>query len=845
MMLTKVYLLLVFLVCASLLFPQTIDNPSGGNYALTDSISADTPLLKPDYRNRINIPEYDPSLTPLNYFNNNRYPNNQNSTATWTEVNPLIPRVDYLGIHFRDTLNGWAVGAQGAVIYSTDGGNKWRTANSPVTSVLLNVHSYNGQVVVASGYNGVILLSTDRGINWMQVASGVGGDLWEIKMLNDTLGWACGSGASLLRTTNAGVTWHSINTGHVSFNYWTFDFLSEELGFVGGNGGNILKTIDGGITWTLMQTGSGQSIYRLRATDSLHIVAGGSQGLVSYTFNGGNSWNYSYTGAVVDGMVFLNDSVGYVAGSSDFYLYKTNDGGVTWGTLYLGLNPYWIMFVNDSIGYTSGLKLGVRKSVNGGNHWRQLIINDDFKSVWSLSENTSLAVGKYFTIDGLYKTIDDGMTWKSVFPDQDGDLGLSCIFFIDSVTGFVGTNFNVRIYKTTDAGESWSRKNVTGVTGLTFPVRNIFFINHFVGWAVAGGGALLKTTDGGENWLTLNNSMYGKAIQFWDTLNGYILSSKLNRTTDGGLTWSSSILPGINASDDFYFHNEFKGWLTSFNTLYQTTNSGNSWYLIPNIGGFNFGYFNWLTKTRCFLVGTKTYYSIDSGSTWMDITESLGGLKINRMHSSNASSGYAVGDLGLIIKYFDSAYIPVELLSFKATIINENNVNLQWTTASEINNNGFIVERKDEKGDYEQIGFVTGSGTTIKPQNYFFEDKNLGRGIYKYKLNQMDYNGKNNLLDELEIKIDIISDIFELYSNYPNPFNQKTIITFSTSISENIKLKIFNLLGEEIATIFNDVVEAEKKYSIEFDGEKLSSGIYYCVLTQNKKRKSAKMIHLK
>lgn len=244
-------------------------------------------------------------------------------TAVWTEVNPKVPRVDYLGIHFIDENYGWAVGAGGAIIYSTNGGVNWDTAKSPTNNVLLNVHSYNGQDIVASGYNGTIVRSTDKGINWQLVSSGVAENLWEIKMVNDTLGWVCGTGPSLLRTTNAGETWNIISTGYNSFNYWALDYLDKYILYVAGSDGNILKTTNGGSSWQLLQTGFGKSLYRIVVFDTLRIVAGGEMGWVAYTFDGGTTWNYSTAGGEIDAMAFANDSVGYIAGYQSENLYKT------------------------------------------------------------------------------------------------------------------------------------------------------------------------------------------------------------------------------------------------------------------------------------------------------------------------------------------------------------------------------------------------------------------------------------------------------------------------------------------------------------------------------------------
>ncbi|MBZ0198578.1 MAG: hypothetical protein K8H86_01835, partial [Ignavibacteriaceae bacterium] len=189
MKITKVKLLPVYLVClfyTTILLPQTINKLYEDNNPFLDSLNSNYSGLKPDYRNHKNIPEYDPSLMPLNY-------NNKTSTGVWTELNPKVPRVDYIGVDFVDSLTGWAVGANGAIIKTTDGGGSWITAQSNSTNILLKVNAVNRDTVIVTGFDGLILRSTDGGENFITVPTGLsaGTDLWGLKMLNDTLGWVC------------------------------------------------------------------------------------------------------------------------------------------------------------------------------------------------------------------------------------------------------------------------------------------------------------------------------------------------------------------------------------------------------------------------------------------------------------------------------------------------------------------------------------------------------------------------------------------------------------------------------------------------------------------------------
>ena len=135
------------------------------------------------------------------------------------------------------------------------------------------------------------------------------------------------------------------------------------------------------------------------------------------TFDGGLAWNYSTAGGEIDAMAFADDSIGYISGhlNSDA-LYKTTDGGISWQyQSQADAGEYWIMFVNDTLGYNSGLGMVIKKTTNKGQSWRQQIIKDNFKDVWSVNENMAYAVG-----GTIYKTTDGGINWDGVFPLYSG-----------------------------------------------------------------------------------------------------------------------------------------------------------------------------------------------------------------------------------------------------------------------------------------------------------------------------------------------------------------------------------------------------------------------------------------
>jgi hypothetical protein len=183
--------------------------------------------------------------------------------------------------------------------------------------------------------------------------------------------------------------------------------------------------------------------------------------------------------------------------------------------------------------------------------------------------------------------------------------------------------------------------------------------------------------------------------------------------------------------------------------------------------------------------------------------------------------------------------VPVELTSFTASV-NSNNVLLEWTTATEINNYGFEVERKAENSEYEMVGFVTGSGTTTETRSYVFTDATVPEGKYLYRLKQTDFDGSFNYCNEVEVEV-IAPAIFALDQNYPNPFNPSTNINFSIAEASVVKIAVYNLLGQEVAELVNEF-KAAGLHTVNFDASEFPSGAYFYSIETPQFRQTRKML---
>jgi hypothetical protein len=170
--------------------------------------------------------------------------------------------------------------------------------------------------------------------------------------------------------------------------------------------------------------------------------------------------------------------------------------------------------------------------------------------------------------------------------------------------------------------------------------------------------------------------------------------------------------------------------------------------------------------------------------------------------------------------------LPVEMTSFSASA-NRLSSELRWSTATEVNNFGFEIERKSANTGWSKIAFVAGAGTSTSLHNYSYTD-NVGQaGMYQYRVKQVDKNGTFKYSSEMQVEVGAVAKVLSLGDNYPNPFNPTTSIEFSIPTDGRAVLKVYNMLGQEVATLFEGVAASGKLMKASFDASRLSSGVYF------------------
>jgi len=359
----------------------------------------------------------------------------------------------------------------------------------------------------------------------------------------------------------------------------------------------------------------------------------------------------------------------------------------------------------------------------------------------------------------------------------------------------------------------------------------------------------VTSTPANPKWEATTLSYYSSPTSYTDSKTGnYSNSATVTMTLTNSIDLSSYQNPFLRFWTKYDIESDW-----DYGQVKISTNNGTTW--IPLQGNYT------QPGTGSFQPNGQPVYD-GTQNNWVYEEINLAAYTANQVKlryelktdGSQTRDGWYVDDIGIVVY----SIVPVELTSFTAELV-DNKVNLKWSTGSELNNYGFEIERKDGRwkmedlpdgkagGKWEKIGFVNGKGSSDEISNYSFSDKSPLAGKSYYRLKQIDYDGSHKYSEFVSIEYSGVTE-YELSQNYPNPFNPATIINYSIPKSSYVSLKVYNILGVEVAELVNEFQEAGK-HSIEFSTERLKeeigSGVYFYTLKAGDFIQTRKMIIIK
>jgi len=266
------------------------------------------------------------------------------STTTWTPQTTGMTQ-SFESVSFGDAEHGCAVGWNGTIVVTSDGGATW-TRKKPdedhLDSHFVAVKLVNAKTGWVVGHAGAILKTTDGGETWVSQASGTLGDFTSVDFVDENTGWALGEdlllGATIYKTTDGGATWKGYRAANPISYLTVIRFSDASHGMVVGlgktllgSGGIVARSVDGGETWTGQSSGTSESLWGACIVDPDNAWVVGSNKTLLHTKDGGARWSSQDYGVdkTMRGIDFGDPKTGWAVGD-DGAIIGTTDGGNTW-----------------------------------------------------------------------------------------------------------------------------------------------------------------------------------------------------------------------------------------------------------------------------------------------------------------------------------------------------------------------------------------------------------------------------------------------------------------------------------------------------------------------------------
>ena len=743
--------------------------------------------------------------------------------ASLINVGELVAQIQFIGpfgtsynaiIKFDPFSSGRLFIIGNDDLYRSDNnGNSWRNITPPTGSFngqygLVFSASVPGEIYAVC--NSSIYKSNDFGDLWTLYYSDSTRNLISIDIHNPNhlLAFTASYVKKIVQSTDRGGHWQTTMNGidttmgplrvWVNQNFPAILFIVQIITY-GGDvvaGTNVFKTSDFGTTWEKV------------TVDSLHyydnVIFDPRDSNIVYLWSYPNRW------------------------------IKTTDRGVSWkgigsGLPNVNLRNLFISTVNSSVLFASIVSDSLEQcdiyiSETGGNSWRL------WGSVAPSQNLSSLATNSYNPDDlyatnypyGIMHTSDGGKYWKDISQGLSQINVQSCTV-VDEKVVYAGVE-NIGIEKTTDGGLTWNilikdRSSQAGTVVVSRMNSEIIYTNAFIKEA-----GLSISTDGGISWQTRpyprstfyrfsvssnDCTIYGDAI-VGDT-NGLIISG-LIKSSDAGLSWGTVDIgiSGVNAIEKIIVDpsdNEtvyILAWIrgtSNRDVLLKSSDGGNHWKeLADSVASFFLNQQNpeYLYYNNESFTDPSFFISSNGGETFQRIT---GNLQIKSLSADPKREG------------------TVFALTYEGTFVSRN-YGYSWDGFPTLDGNVNLTSIQAVSADDSSTVLFCGTA---------------GKGILVLRTDRVLSVGKQVSTHLKE---------YMLAQNYPNPFNPSTNITFILPKKSFVSLKIYDLLGREVATLIsNDLLAGS--YTRTWNAEQLSSGVYFYRLQAGTFTETKKLILLK
>jgi len=773
----------------------------------------------------------------------------------------------------------WADNNTVGVYKSTDGGTSWsatgltftKSSGSQVYRLLID--PTNNAILIASTSSG-IYKSTNSGTSWTQKDVNRWIDL-EFKPGDHNTVYGSSFGYNpgyLAKSTNNGESWSFLSIGANGYR--------NEIAVTPNNPAVVYLLAcnnSGGLLGVYKSTNGGTNISQVNTNTSQNMLGYYSDG------SGGTSGQGTYDLCIAASPSDAN--IVYLGGVNTW---KSTDGGANWTISNMWTSSIFYNFVGapvahadkHALAFQNGTTLfegndgGIYKTTNGGSSWNDLtngmVISQIYRIGVSQTSVNTVLTGLQDNGSKLYNS--------GFWTDVKGGDGMECIVDYSNSNYMYATYVRGQISRSTNGGLSFPTDisaNIPGGQPTGAWVTPYIIDPNNSATLYAGYDRIWKTTDRGNTWSSaspvLSFSTKLRSLAIAPSNSNFLYTADLTnmrRTINGGTNWTSITLPASSNSLTYIAVKDndpntvwitFGGY-TAGAKVYESTNSGGSWTNIstglPNLPVMCIVHYKVATDRNVLFVGTDLgVYVKDGTNDWAPFNTGLPNVVVTELEVlyTGGTNKLRAGTYGrgLWETNIDAA-LPVELSSFTSKVLKSGGIKLDWRTETEVDNYGFEIEKsqkskvKTQTSDkWEKIGFVEGHGNSNSPKEYTFTDNSAQYGNYAYRLKQIDTDGDFEYSKTIEVDAGLIPNGFVLEQNYPNPFNPITTIKFALAETQKAELRVFDLLGNEVATLFKGIADGGKIYEVVFDAENYSSGIYFYRLETANKTENRKMLLVK
>ncbi|MCZ6677461.1 MAG: YCF48-related protein [Candidatus Poribacteria bacterium] len=753
----------------------------------------------------------------------------------WEVINQMTGS-HWHDIYFADEQNGWMVGwSPSKILHSVDGGVTWKEQfrfpkrfQRPLAVQF--VDKSHGWVVGLSGEEdkeGLVYRTTDGGEHWKK-QNGPPGFLDEAHFLDEKEGWIVGLmkakdpgvfkfRAAIAHTSDGGIIWQKQweETNPLEGMSWlnTVFFVNHQQGWAAGIGKFILSTQDGGVSWKKTPLPLERGARILKA-------------------------------------FFLNEETGWAVGSSDGSLIlHTADGGKNWRIQYANqrdkaaYNLYvrnchelWVTgetYIDNHSRLSGGFVL---HTTDGGESWKRQELADAVRSIHFITPEKGFLVGLH---NVLLQTTDGGQTW---IYQQERGYRLTAVTFRPSGKGWMVANSDqhpkfatgmTQILQTPDAGRTWAVIS-------EFPTsasQGVFFHNNQRGLAV--GWEINKTEDGGNTWSLQQRPEPGtrvwlpdagredrpggllRGIDFATETQGIIVGEvgRIYLTRDGGTTWEMLRKKTDVDLYDVQFLNDKIGFIAGGyfgeGVILHSNNGGRSWDIIANLEN-SVHALQMLDEQMGWAVGRAGYiwHTQNGGRNWKIQTRLPKEETLFDVLFLDSKKGWAVGEAGRIVATSDGGRT--------------------WRRQNSSTNVDLIKIAYNQQDALIAIGDWN---TILGYQDPAF---------LRYAPLSADAAGKR-LTQWGHVKS-------QLYQNFPNPFNPETWIPYQLAMTDEVTVFIYDAQGQQVRQLELGIQSAgthlTKEGSIYWDGENergemVASGLYFYRLSTGEFTATRRMLMVK